>query len=347
MRNHLFTALFTLLIVSAVTLAHGQLNLSPTIGVLTIPSDFDDIAPPTEYSYIADAYIKWIESAGARVVPIAFDLDHQTIRQLVDSVNGLLLPGGGPELWNEDWSITHLQETANYLVQLAKEVNDNGTYFPVWGTCLGFEMLTIAIANDSRVMGNFNDTYQLHNQTVLAASNGSKLFKNMPKNLFEWNAHDATMYFNHHYGVGVDTFHNNKNLNDFYRLMTYSYDMDGASFVSTIEARDYPIYGVQHHPEKSAFVWREEIPINHTPEAIAVAQYYANFFVQEARKNNRKFVSKEAEYAALIYRHKSHEVSESFMECYFFKNTNATHALEPGHHLRGGMIYEHKVATAK
>lgn len=29
------------------------------------------------------------------------------------------------------------------------EINDNGTYFPVWGTCLGFELLVYLSANSS------------------------------------------------------------------------------------------------------------------------------------------------------------------------------------------------------
>jgi len=33
-------------------------------------------------------------------------------------------------------------------MNLAIEANDKGDYFPVWGTCLGFELLLLASAND-------------------------------------------------------------------------------------------------------------------------------------------------------------------------------------------------------
>ena len=49
------------------------------------------------------------------------------------------------------------------MVNLAKEANDNGDYFPVWGTCLGFEALTLALLNNaSYLTGNMNDVNNVH-----------------------------------------------------------------------------------------------------------------------------------------------------------------------------------------
>ena len=35
-----------------------------------------------------------------------------------------------------------------FLVELAMEANKNGDYFPVWGTCLGYELLLMTITKD-------------------------------------------------------------------------------------------------------------------------------------------------------------------------------------------------------
>lgn len=37
-------------------------------------------------------------------------------------------------------------------------MNDKGIYFPVWGTCLGFEVLLLSIAKSNNVLSNFNST---------------------------------------------------------------------------------------------------------------------------------------------------------------------------------------------
>jgi hypothetical protein len=55
---------------------------------------------------------------------------------------------------------------------------------------------------------------------------------------------------------------------------------EGFEFISSIEHKVYPFYGVQFHPEKNAFEWGiESIP--HSAEAILVDQFYGNFFLNE------------------------------------------------------------------
>jgi gamma-glutamyl hydrolase len=58
-------------------------------------------------------------------------------------------------------------------------------------------------------------------------------------------------------------------------------DNQGLEFVSSFEHRQYPIYGIQFHPEKNAYEWKETKNNPHTANAIVVAQYFANFFINE------------------------------------------------------------------
>jgi hypothetical protein len=54
----------------------------------------------------------------------------------------------------------------------------------------------------------------------------------------------------------------------------------GIEFISSVEHKEYPFYGVQFHPEKNAFEWKiDSIP--HSRDAILVEQFYGNFFVSE------------------------------------------------------------------
>lgn len=56
------------------------LNTSPTIGVLTIPSDDDYTEyPASTYSYLAASYVKYVESTGARVLPIPYEADESNL----------------------------------------------------------------------------------------------------------------------------------------------------------------------------------------------------------------------------------------------------------------------------
>jgi gamma-glutamyl hydrolase len=67
----------------------------------------------------------------------------------------LLIPGGAAE-----FNATEGYATAGVeLYKLAKQKNDAGVYFPVWGTCLGFELLFVLSANQTDLRTACNITY--------------------------------------------------------------------------------------------------------------------------------------------------------------------------------------------
>ena len=75
-----------------VSLAHDQ----PIIGVLTqeISSVFEMLYPKQFHSFIAASYVKWVECGGARVVPIWIGRKKEYYKEIMEKVNGVLLPGG-------------------------------------------------------------------------------------------------------------------------------------------------------------------------------------------------------------------------------------------------------------
>ena len=64
--------------------------------------------------------------------------------QLFLSLNGLLLPGGSASLTGGGG----YAEVGGLFYDLAKEANDAGDSFPIWGTCNGFELLTVLSSKD-------------------------------------------------------------------------------------------------------------------------------------------------------------------------------------------------------
>jgi len=55
---------------------------------------------------------------------------------LFESINGILFPGG-----DVDFGDNAFCQNANFLLNKAIEANKKGDVFPIWGTCLGFELL--------------------------------------------------------------------------------------------------------------------------------------------------------------------------------------------------------------
>jgi len=52
-------------------------------------------------------------------------------------------------------------------------------------------------------------------------------------------------------GISCEKFKKSKLLNSIYKIVSWNNDRNNKPFVSTIEGRYYPFYGVQWHPERS------------------------------------------------------------------------------------------------
>jgi gamma-glutamyl hydrolase len=114
---------------------------SPVIGVYTQIDEYDD--PSTkEYlsTYISAAYVKFIWMSGAQVVPIYAFSNQSDIEAILRKVNGVLFTGGAGE--DEIHINNRWVKNANFILGFAMSENKKGNVFPIWGTCLGLELLS-------------------------------------------------------------------------------------------------------------------------------------------------------------------------------------------------------------
>ena len=329
----MLTPLFLTLTFSLIPFIFTSSNTSnhrPIIGILAQPSDFNATHPTDNYSYIASSYVKFVESSGARVVPIPYDLSYEELKEIFQSINGLLFPGGSASLWKNESTRLEMSEftkKGQYLVNLAIEANLNGNYFPIWGTCLGYELILISITNDPTILSLYNSS---NHRLTLSLKNikYSRMFDKIDERLKSFVQNHDISYFNHHYGMDVNNFLRNGILSQLFTITSTAKTENGSEFISSIEGLKLPLYGVQFHPEKSPFEWRTTVNASHIEEAVKISQEYANFFNKEARKNNHRFFNETFEEKHLIYNYKPEKVHESFMECYFFyKNITRTEGI--------------------
>nr|BAG62694.1 unnamed protein product [Homo sapiens] len=121
---------------------HGDTAKKPIIGILMQKCRNKVMKNYGRY-YIAASYVKYLESAGARVVPVRLDLTEKDYEILFKSINGILFPGGSVDLRRSDYA-----KVAKIFYNLSIQSFDDGDYFPVWGTCLGFEELSLLISGE-------------------------------------------------------------------------------------------------------------------------------------------------------------------------------------------------------
>ncbi|XP_053571046.1 gamma-glutamyl hydrolase [Bombina bombina] len=284
----------------------------PIIGVLAQETHFDNLLVYGK-SYIAASYVKTLESAGARVIPIKINLPQEEYEKLFSYINGVLFPGGGVDLQHSEYA-----RVAKIFYNLAIKANDQGDYFPIWGTCLGFEELTVLTSGELLLtLTKTEDVALPLNVTKSAPS--SKLFRNIPPYLYQSLARKPLTANFHDWSLSVQNFTANEKLRSFYNVLTTN--TDGiVEFISTIEAFKYPFYGVQWHPEKNPFEWKKTSDIPHSSDAIHLAFYMAEFFVSEARRNSHHFLDETLENDLLMYNYNPVYTGtiSGFEQIYFF-----------------------------
>ncbi|XP_022092688.1 gamma-glutamyl hydrolase-like [Acanthaster planci] len=289
------------------------LNDSPVIGVLSQSSgrSFKKYGD----AYIAASYVKFLESAGARVVPILINQNDSYYEEMFASLNGVLFPGGG---LNDPIHSGYGKAGKAFYELAVQSYKKHGDYFPIWATCLGMELLTQLTANKNVLTSTdaIDTSYPLQ---LTKDFHDSRLFRGVDQSVQNILSNEKVTYNNHHYGLTPTNFSMTTALKEFYRVLSTNVDSKGKTFISTIEAIYYPFYGVQFHPEKNLFEWKSK-NINHSSDAVVVTQYFADFFVSEARKNYHSF-SGETLDKYLIYNYSPVYTNgiSSFEQCYFFK----------------------------
>ncbi|XP_063155401.1 gamma-glutamyl hydrolase [Candoia aspera] len=296
---------------SAVSFVLRSENERPIIGILAQETDFKSFQKFGS-SYIAASYVKFIESAGARVVPIRLNRSNEEYDKIFHSINGILFPGGGVDLKTSEFS-----RVAKIFYKKALEANDRGDYFPVWGTCLGHQLLTYLTSGENLLIRTNTDGFIMPLNFTQGA-NRSKMFQDFPEDIYELIASEPVTSHFHFWSLSVQNYTENEKLRNFYKILTTNFHT--VEFISTMEAYRYPFYGVQWHPEKNPFEWKNSTGIPHSSAAIKVTFFIADFFVNEARKSSHHFSSKKDETDVLIYNFNPVFTGtfSSFDQVYFF-----------------------------
>ncbi|BFF99760.1 gamma-glutamyl hydrolase B-like [Drosophila madeirensis] len=315
-------------------MSSSSVQTAPCIGIMCI-----DVAVWLQaqygkkwHNYLAASYVKHLEAVGAHVVPVWIGRDRTYYATLMDQLNGILLPGGAiyideadvqsrPDLTND------CVRTAEIIYQLAMERNKKGNdpeeYFPLWGTCLGMQLLLINAAQNRKLSANQVRTKCQRMKKALPVCftedyRKSKIFVDLPEGCFASHHHGYCITTDSLQEYGLDTD---------WQALALQKDPVGYEFISFIKHKDFPIFASQFHLERSAFeqLYSREDTCGetHSRESIQLAERLFSPFVDACRINKNRFSSTAIKSRHLIWNFQpvfcgKHEKSD-WLQCYLFE----------------------------
>ena len=133
-------------------------------------------------------------------------------------------------------------EFGRFIFETIKEMNDNGTYFPVWGTCMGYENIVSYVSDDG---WNVLDVYDFHSGDMalefVVDPRTTKMFHGLDTKAYLFEHYNIT-FNGHHWGMNPSKFQTDRKLMDMFHLTSISYMPDGRPFVASVESERYPFF---------------------------------------------------------------------------------------------------------
>jgi gamma-glutamyl hydrolase len=211
----------------------------PVIGILTSPD-----TNGSQKQCIMSSYVRFLEQSGGKVVPLFYTDSDEAILARMNQINGVLLPGGDSSVLTPDGVPTIYSLKIKVILEKAKEMNERGTYFPIFA--IGLSMQAIAAVEapfeDTLTIGKFDSVDTCDKISFVEDSNESKLFRLMPDHLIVAIQNDEVTYNNHHDGIFMGVFTKYEALNSSFKVFATNIDRKGVEYVSIFEHIKYPFY---------------------------------------------------------------------------------------------------------
>ena len=250
-------------------------------------------------SYHQICYEQFLKIQGLEVVHLNYHSEKGEIACAMDSIDGVLLTGGGYFWPHESTTINSLEyfkvitprnepylDYIKEIMDKAKSINDNGRHFPIFAICLGFEGILLAESDFAYPIAHVK--HWDCNRKIKLKEGDSKLKCVLTDNQIKNMTTKDLLYFYHSLGFTEAMFHDYKSLTDNYDITATVSIGDYGSCIASFEHKKYPFFGTQYHPEKNMFDYGTDFNPNHSDEAYQLGLSLSKLCIPKSVLNTKK-----------------------------------------------------------
>ena len=148
----------------------------------------------------------------------------------------LVFSGGKRDIYDSDYG-----RVAKIMYNEVIRYNEQGTYYPMWGTCLGFQALCLLAAKKEKSKVPFlNEVWakkKMMPVTFTEKALTSKLLKKASWNLIQAMSNQNVSIHNHKYGLIPEQFQKYKSLGDTLDILATGLGDNRVPFASIVEGK--------------------------------------------------------------------------------------------------------------
>lgn len=156
------------------------------------------------------------------------------LNKLIKIIHRVVFPGGA--VWFNQTN--GFSEAGRHIYEIASDMNDNGEFFPIWGTCLGFELLTYLSADDNEHRSDCSSDKQALHLDFKEGFRQSTMFKRASDEIVNILSTEPVTSNFHHYCVTENDL-KTVGIDDQWSVISTNKDWNGFEFISTLEHTKY------------------------------------------------------------------------------------------------------------